>query len=1579
MHTSDETAHNESKTQKDRLPEKETSREAAIWSRPQEHKAERGKKERRPEENRIAPAKDFAQRHVRFPFGKLCLRRRGWERSIGEIAGLQPPFARLHGSQQEYVHVRVHFNGHALILGYHRPLRGKLPTLQCLKRAEEGMADPNDLPLRIESHGRHFHMLVVHVAFVGKQSLHFRKSRVAGLHPRCPIHRHERRGCEALTNKGPLRYGNLHGDGDIACGDFFVKCRHVLLPPWEEKRPPAHGLPDRPIGPHLKFVVHAGGTRVRVRIAQEADEIGAVRRGGQRLYRHNFDGTALARRGRRTGRRLTTEKCHKAPKADPKPEEDGRDDDLLLCAMTHSVQGTVDRRETEDARRPGGVPSALVSLVLHANVGYRRTHAMPEFTHLHVHSHYSLLDGLGKIPDLLDCAQELGMRHLAITDHGALYGLVEFWQEAKERNIHPILGIEAYLAPEGRTNKRARIDDKPRHLTLLARNIQGYQNLLKLSTAAYLEGFYYKPRIDYDILRQFSEGLIVLSGCLNGDIPQAIQAGQRERAEERIRWHLETFGRERFFLELQHHPTLSEQRVVNEALLRYARQYGVPVVATGDVHYVHERDAEAQDVLVCVQTGNVVTDKDRLCMLGENYALQPAVQLAEQFRDHPEAIENSMRIAEMCSVDLPLGTTVLPRFPLPEGQSAEQALRELSEHGLSRRYHTQVPETVRERLAYELSVIEKTGFASYFLIVQDFVNWAKHQGILVGPGRGSAAGSIVSYLLNITDMDPVRYDLMFERFLNPARVTMPDIDLDFADDRRDEVIAYVREKYGRDHVAQIITFGTMAARASIRDAGRALGFPYTFCDKVAKLIPLHATLEDAAKTVPELQELIRADPQAQRLLDTAKRLEGVARHASTHAAGVVITDAPLTEYVPLQRASADDSTMMTQYAMTDIEALGLLKIDFLGLKNLTILQNCLRSIRERQGVTMDLAQMPLDDAATYVLLQKANTTGVFQLESSGIKRVLRELKPTEFEDIIAIVALYRPGPMDLIPEYIAGKHGRKSPTYVHPTLEPILRKTHGIAVYQEQIMQIARDLAGFSLGEADLLRKAMGKKIPKLLMEQKTKFIEGAVRNGVTQVTAEHVFAFIEPFAGYGFNRAHAACYALIAYQTAYLKTHQPAAFMAALLTSDESDTDRIAIEVAECQAMGLPVLPPDVNQSDEHFTVVRGIEDHAPKRGGSVHPAEGMRGDDIEPHAIRFGLRAIKNVGNNVVDVILAARRSGGPFADLVSFFTRVQTKDLNKKSVESLAKAGAFDSLAERNLILENLDTLLASNRDAVKRAQSNQADLFGGSAQHEVLRPALRLKHVEPAPSRQKLRWEKELLGLFVSGHPLAEIAEILARSVTPAIEITTNLGNVSVRVGGMITRIQRIMTRSQKAMAFVTLEDRSGSLEILVFPKILEATADLWVEDRVVIVEGRVSDKDGTPKILADRAAEFNPLEPPPPLSLDARLHASPPARVVVRVPRSAPRRVFGTLKTIFTSAEKGPTSILLKIPREDGAFDLLKTSYAIIISPGIRGRIESLLGPGTVTNGDQDREAQTVVASTGNRETADGNTPAHKSA
>lgn len=1149
---------------------------------------------------------------------------------------------------------------------------------------------------------------------------------------------------------------------------------------------------------------------------------------------------------------------------------------------------------------------------------------MPAFTHLHLHSHYSLLDGLGKLENILERVKELGMDSVALTDHGAMYGAVEFMQEAKAAGIKPIIGVEAYVAPNGHANKRGKIDTNPRHLTLLAQTTQGYKNLIQLTTIAHLQGYYYKPRIDYELLERYGEGLVVLSGCMNSDISRAILEKRLSDAERLIEWHLERFGRERFFFEVQHHPTLKDQSILNEALFHYSQKYNVRAVATGDSHYVHPEDADAQDVLICVQTGKTVQDTNRLCMLGEDFSIQGPKEMLAAWRDHPEVVEQAAAIAATCSVDVEFGVNRLPRYPLSHGQTPDAELRRLCEAGIERRYGQDTP-AIRERLNYELEVIRATGFASYFLIVADFVNEAKRRGILVGPGRGSAAGSLVSYLMNITNIDPLSYNLLFERFLNPQRVSMPDIDLDFADNRRDEVIEYVREKYGREYVAQIITFGTMAARAAVRDAGRALGYPYAFCDMLAKQIPPFTDFEEALTPGTELRTTYDADPQAKRLIDTARKLEGVVRHASTHAAGVVIGDQPLTEYVPLQYTTTGENqqTTVTQYAMGAVEALGLLKMDFLGLKNLTIIQEALRLIRDRHGVEIDLDRLPLDDSKAYQLLQHGQTTGVFQLESSGMKRYLKELKPTEFEDIISMVALYRPGPMDSIPDFIAAKHGRKQITYLHPILKPILEKTYGVIVTQDQVLQIAREFAGFSYAEADILRKAVGKKIKALLDEQREKFIAGAVTHKqIAKPTARKVWDFIEPFARYGFNRAHAACYAMIAYQTAYLKANYPADFMAALMTADEGNTDRQAIEVSEALGMGLTVLPPDVNASHENFSVT----------------------DD---RTIRFGLAAIKNVGSNAVTAIIAERSAQGPFQDLSDLFRRVPTQALNKKTVESLAQAGALDSIAERNAVLTNMETLLEFGRSIHKQHDAGQKNLFGGTS--TTLAPAsVTLAPAEAATKQERLRWEKELLGLYVSEHPLSEFRADLSGVTVPLNELSGGRGGEKVYVAGVIARLKKIMTKNQQPMAFVQLEDLTGMGEVVIFPSLYMKSAEQWQDGAAVLVEGKINDKDGERKILADAVWK---LTPETLRTLRARIPGAAPIEVrgvVIALPRSFDRERVARLKEWLAAhhAQDGGVAVQLQVPSSEG-YKTLPTPYRVERSPAVRQELLQIVGQGSL--------------------------------
>ncbi|MBI5037912.1 MAG: DNA polymerase III subunit alpha [Candidatus Kerfeldbacteria bacterium] len=1106
---------------------------------------------------------------------------------------------------------------------------------------------------------------------------------------------------------------------------------------------------------------------------------------------------------------------------------------------------------------------------------------MSDFIHLHVHSHYSLLDGLSKVDELIAKAKEFKMPALALTDHGVMHGAIEFYQAATKAGIKPIIGVEAYVARNGHTQKRARIDERPYHLVLLAKNLQGYKNLVRLTTIAHLEGYYYKPRIDLALLEQYHEGIIGLSACLQGMIAQPIIAGDIAQAERHARELERILGKGNFFLEVQDNPSIELQKEVNEKIFDLSAQLDIPVVATNDVHYTNREDDQYQDILLCIQTKKKQGDPDRMTMMGEDFSFCSGDQMVAAFSDHPEVISNTKKIADLCNLKLPLGEVQLPYFSVPEGKTPNSYLRELCLEGIPKRYPNRINDAeVLDRLEYELNVIEKTGFASYFLIVQDFVNWAKQNGIVVGPGRGSAAGSIVAYLTNITNIDPLKYDLLFERFLNPERISMPDIDLDFADARRDEVIRYVEKKYGKDHVSQIITFGTMAARAAVRDAGRVLDIPYSYCDKIAKLIPMFSTIDQALEQVPEFKELYTQDPDAQKVISAARKLEGVARHASTHACGVVITKEALDNYVPVQYPpNQAEEAIITQYDLYAVEALGLLKMDFLGLKNLTILENTIDIIRKARGQEMSIDSLPLEDKVTFKILQRGETTGVFQLESAGMKRYLKQLKPTEFEDIIAMVALYRPGPMELIPDFIDGKHGRKQLTYLHPKLQPILEKTYGIAVYQEQVMQIARDLAGFTLAEADVLRKAVGKKIKALLDEQRDKMIQGMIKNEIPRSTAEHIWQFIEPFARYGFNRAHAACYALIAYQTAYFKAHYPDEFMASLLTSDYGDVDRIAIEVEECERMGIKVLPPDINESYSTFTAVFDPKTKKPEK------------------KIRFGLLAIKNVGFNVVKTIIKERKDNGNYRNLEDFLTRVQTKDLNKKSLESLIKSGALGSFGEQNQLLHNLESLLLMARSAESEANNSQINLFGTlPTQHA---PQLRLKPTPAATKQQRLAWEKELLGLYISEHPLAEYTDQIKAQATPINEALATR-NKRITVAGVITSIQKKITRANQAMLFAKLEDMSGRIEVLVFPSVLQARPALWVEDARVLVSGKISDKDGVPKMLADEARTLELVEHSPVLGT-SHIAATPDATggiIYLTIPPTTSREAFEALKLTF---------------------------------------------------------------------------------
>jgi DNA polymerase-3 subunit alpha len=1176
------------------------------------------------------------------------------------------------------------------------------------------------------------------------------------------------------------------------------------------------------------------------------------------------------------------------------------------------------------------------------------------FTHLHVHSHYSLLDGLPKIDDLVMRAKELGMTSLALTDHGVMYGLVEFYQKAKKIGIKPILGCEIYLAPNGMRQKRAKIDTKPYHLVLLCKNQEGYKNLIKITSTAHIVGYYYKPRVDFDFLKNHAEGLIALTSCLEGEIPRLALSGNLEKTAKRAKEYEEIFGKGNFYLEIQHHPNIPKQKIANQNLIEISKKYNLPLVSTCDSHYLLKEDAQIQDILLCIQTQRKVSEKDRLTMLGDNFSLRNIKEIEEIFKDQPQALANTEKIAKMCNLELELGKIKLPRFTVPKKHTPISYLKNLAYKGLAKKYkislnhqspitkdgnpnlsekdknpnlfrkpkpqqietsRNQLTNVILKRLEYELAVIEKTGFASYLLIVQDFVNWAKQNKIVVGPGRGSAAGSLVCYLLNITEIDPIKYDLLFERFLNPERISMPDIDLDFADTRRDEVIEYVKNKYGKDHVAQIITFGKMAARAAVRDVVRVLGYPYSFGDQIAKMIPMYMTISEACNNVYELKDLYQKDPDAKKILGFAKKLEGVARHASMHACGVVIAPDHLDNFVPRQFTSQDDRIIITQYEMHAIEDMGLLKMDFLGLKNLTIIQNAIKIIEKIYNKKIEIDKIPLDDKKTFALLQKGNSTGVFQLESGGMKRYLKQLKPTEFENIIAMVSLYRPGPMEWIPEYISRKQGKKRVTYIHPKLENSLKKTFGVPIYQEQLMQIARDVAGFTLAEADVLRKAVGKKIRHLLLEQKKKFIQGAIANNISENIAQEIFSFIEPFAGYGFNRSHAGCYAMIAYQTAYLKAHFPAEFMAALLTSDQEDIDRVAIEIAECKEMGLMVLPPDVNESFANFAVVR----------------------KDEKQVIRFGLNAIKNLGRDIAEQIVEERKQNGKFKSFDDFIQRLASQKFNKKFLESLAKSGALDSLAERNQILQNTEKILNYSKSIQAAKSRGQVDLFGNS--HAFASPKLRLDKTASASKNERLYWERELLGLYVSEHPLSEFAGYFSKKTTNCQQLKLKANGERVIVGGIINKIKKIITKNSQTMLFVKIEDLTSGVEIVVFPKILSRNPIVFQEDKIILVEGKVSAKDGEVKILCDKAQEVTKEMT---TDLQKAKNETSGNVICITIPKSASRDLLYELKNIFENSP-GSVEIILRLPDGNSGYKTVKAKIKTDAKESVIEKVKGFVG------------------------------------
>ena len=1068
------------------------------------------------------------------------------------------------------------------------------------------------------------------------------------------------------------------------------------------------------------------------------------------------------------------------------------------------------------------------------------------FVHLHVHSEYSLLDGFSNIKKLVKRAREMGMPAVALTDHGTMFGVIDFYNAATAAGVKPIIGVESYLAPRGMSSRDPQIDKKSTHLLLLAENETGYKNLLKIASAAQLDGFYYYPRIDHEFLGAHAEGLICTSGCMSAEVPRLIQQGDLDGARKQLDWYYSVFGAQNFFLELQQHD-IKELDNINKMLLDLGRRYDARFVATNDVHYINKEDARLQDILLAVQTGCLLSDPNRMRMTDNSYYLRSSEEMARLFAGVPEALSNTLLIAERCNIDLGFKGYHLPEFDVPEGKTAETYLRELCETGLQQRYGSRAAEpVVRQRLDYELGIIHQMGFDTYFLIVWDLCRYARDKGIWYN-ARGSAAGSIVAYTLYITVVDPIEHGLIFERFLNPGRISMPDIDLDFRDDRRAEMMEYTARKYGDDKVAQIITFGTLGARAAIRDVGRVMDIPLSEVDKVAKLVPnipgKPVSIEQALEEVAEFKQLYKSTPYLQELVDTAKHMEGVVRNAGTHAAGVIITDRPIIEYIPLHRptgSSAVESPIktVTQFEMSILDSLGLLKVDFLGLATLTIMARACELIRERHGVDLNLDNIPTDDPATYELLGRGETAGVFQVEGSGMRRYLMQMKPKELANVIAMVALFRPGPMEFIPSYINRMHGLEEVTYRHPALEPILKETYGITVYQEQIMYTAMNLAGYTAAEADNLRKGVAKKKADVLFKHRQTFVNGARERGIPEDAANDIFDDWEAFARYGFPKGHAADYGVIAVQTAYLKAHYTVEYMTAVLSVSKNDTAKVALYVADCRRMGIPVEPPDINASEWDFA----IEDLQDK-----------------PSVIRFGLGAVKNVGQGPVETILKAR-AASPFKDLNDFARRVDLRHVGKRALESLVRVGALDRFGPRTALLEALDRIISVSTSHFRAVESGQMSLFG--AHTGVIEDIVLPKVSGEISRREILNWERELIGLYVSDHPLnpvmSEITEIVSHYSGQLSEVHPN---ERVRVAGLITRIRHHQSKAGKSMAFVTLEDLQGAVELVIFPRTWEKVSEIVDYDKIVLVDGRVDSEGAEPKLLVDHiTTEFSMTTP-----------------------------------------------------------------------------------------------------------------------
>ena len=1136
---------------------------------------------------------------------------------------------------------------------------------------------------------------------------------------------------------------------------------------------------------------------------------------------------------------------------------------------------------------------------------------MPDFTHLHVHSEYSLLDGLARIEDLVAQAKAHGMGALALTDHGNMHGAIQFYQAANKAGIKPILGCEVYCAQRKMTDRQPKVDSSPYHLTLLAQNHTGYRNLIKLVSKANLEGFYYKPRVDRDLLATYADGLIALSGCLGAQVPQLLLNGREQEAVATVGWFRDVFGPDRYYLELQDHQ-IPEQHGINRFLIDLARREGLPLVCTNDVHYVRGEDAEAQDILLCVQTGTTVDDPKRMRMATQEFYLKSPEAMAALFAEAPEALANTRRIAESCDLRLEFGRTALPEFAVPEGHTSETYLRELTWQQLPAKYPG-AENRLRERVQYELDVICQLGFAQYILIVADFTFWARQRGIMAEP-RGSVGGSIVAYLIGICSVDPIRYDLPFERFLNPDRREMPDIDLDFPDDRRAEVYEYVKQKYGADHVAQIITFNTMLGKAAIRDVGRALGMPFGDVDRVAKLIPtgVKVTIDQGLAESAELRTLAETDQSVRRLLDMARKVEGLARNASVHAAGVVISKEPLMDVVPLQRAGHAD--VVTQYDGVVLPDIGILKMDFLGLANLSHLDRAVKLIKQTRGVEIDLKHLPPDDPETFAMLQSGETTGLFQLESPGMRKYLKELKPTSIRDVSAMISLYRPGPMANIPRFIAAKQGLAEAQYLHQDLRPILEESYGVIVYQEQVMAIVMALAGFSAEQGYKFIKAIAKKDAKKLQEQREPFVRGALERGYPEALVDELWRLFEPFQRYSFNKAHTMGYAHITYQTAYLKAHFAPEYLAAVLCSDMGETEKLAVGITECRRLGVPVLPPDIGRSDVAFTV--------------------------EDGGVRFGLAAVKNVGQGAAEALVKERKANGAFATLEDFCGRVDTRSVNKKTLEALIKAGALDCFGSRTHMLAELDRMLSLTQRLQRASASGQASLFDGGTAPAPALFALPPIEQDPGAAKERLAWEKELLGVYLGEHPLvAVLPRLLAHATCPIEQLGEDVTGQKVTLGGLVASTRPITTKNGQTMLYAELEDLGGSVEVVVFPRTLEQTKELWQSDSIVLVSGKLDRRGDRLQLVCEAVEAFG-------------AHTELPCRYHLRltIPRlDATDDSRTRLEKVAAALRNSPgdDTVEVRVATPQGLVRLatpgLRTSY----SEALAARLAQLLGAGAL--------------------------------